>query len=115
MPQDLSPEDVAAYFACLPVQAVPLIGSEGEIWRHQQLYTQMPPWDTEPGACDHLTAEELASFRRMDEVRRCGRARDGIAGWAEGGQAKRRLLPPLPSSPLALASLRRADAPAQGL
>ena len=53
-PQGLSPAEVEEYFALLPPEAAPLIGSEGEIWRAQQLYRQMPPWDTEPTLCDSL-------------------------------------------------------------
>lgn len=68
-PQGLSAADVEAYFALVPRECVPLIGSPGEVWRQQQLELQMPPWDTDVARCDLPTVEEHTSFRALDDMR----------------------------------------------
>ncbi len=70
-PQGLSAADVEAYFRLVPRECVPLIGTPGEVWRHQQLEAQMPPWDADVARCELPTLEEHTSFRALDEVGVC--------------------------------------------
>jgi prickle len=45
------------------------VGSEGEIWRHQQLHLQLPPHDTHPEKCVDLTSGEIKAHAKLDDIR----------------------------------------------
>ena len=57
------------YFSKIPKECVPVVGSEGEIWRHQQLLLQLPPHDTHADKCSGLTAGELKAHAKLDDIR----------------------------------------------
>lgn len=46
-----------------------MVGSEGEIWRHQQLLLQLPSHDTHADKCSGLTAGELKAHAKLDDIR----------------------------------------------
>ena len=57
------------YFTTIPAECVPVVDSEGEIWRHQQLLLQLPPHDAHSERCTDLTPGELKAHAKLDDIR----------------------------------------------
>nr|CAD7262213.1 unnamed protein product [Timema shepardi] len=54
------PEDVVAeYMRHIPVDKLPISGSEGAVYRRQQLERQVPLHDLDASKCDNLSQEEI--------------------------------------------------------
>nr|CAD7394673.1 unnamed protein product [Timema cristinae] len=55
-----APEDVVAeYMRHIPVDKLPISGSEGAVYRRQQLERQVPLHDLDASKCDNLSQEEI--------------------------------------------------------
>ncbi|CAG2058601.1 unnamed protein product, partial [Timema podura] len=54
------PEDIVAeYMRHIPVDKLPISGSEGAVYRRQQLERQVPLHDLDASKCDNLSQEEI--------------------------------------------------------
>nr|CAD7459412.1 unnamed protein product [Timema tahoe] len=58
------PEDVVAeYMRHIPVDKLPISGSEGAVYRRQQLERQVPLHDLDASKCDNLSQEEIEGMQ----------------------------------------------------
>ena len=55
---------------CLPGECVPLRGTEGEVYRLQQLTHQLPAYDHDPEACHKLTEVETRRMAKFVDRRK---------------------------------------------
>eukprot|EP00041_Stephanoeca_diplocostata_P004598 m.47471 g.47471 ORF g.47471 m.47471 type:complete len:792 (-) comp15225_c0_seq4:93-2468(-) len=68
-PAGASKELVELYFKALPVEFVPEIGTEGEIWRHEQLLVQLPAYDTDVDKSSRPNAQHVRGVEALDDIR----------------------------------------------
>uniref|UniRef100_A0A183BXS8 PET domain-containing protein n=1 Tax=Globodera pallida TaxID=36090 RepID=A0A183BXS8_GLOPA len=67
----LCPQDkVHHFFAALPPDKVPRIGTPGEQWRKRQLERQLPPQDADARFCGNLSAKETCELEAFVRERR---------------------------------------------
>ncbi|CAF0788497.1 unnamed protein product [Didymodactylos carnosus] len=69
-PPGLKAEQVRQFFKCLPEEKVPYINSIGEKYRTKKLEEQLPPHDSDPKYCRHLTEEEKNELKIFSEQQR---------------------------------------------
>ncbi|CAI2352004.1 unnamed protein product [Caenorhabditis sp. 36 PRJEB53466] len=82
VPSGLKPNMVHAYFACLPENKVPFIGSAGEKWRQRQSRYQLPPQDSDVRYCEDLNAEEADTLRMFERTRKSECLGSGVIQYA---------------------------------
>ncbi|CAO4373692.1 unnamed protein product [Caenorhabditis nigoni] len=82
VPSGLKPNMVHAYFACLPENKVPFIGSAGEKWRQRQSRYQLPPQDSDVRYCEDLNAEEADTLRMFERTRKTECLGSGVVQYA---------------------------------
>ncbi|CAB3409671.1 unnamed protein product [Caenorhabditis bovis] len=70
VPSGLKPDMVHAYFACLPENKIPYVGSVGEKWRQRQLRAQLPPQDSDVRYCEGLSKDEADELRMFERGRK---------------------------------------------
>uniref|UniRef100_A0A914I8C2 PET domain-containing protein n=1 Tax=Globodera rostochiensis TaxID=31243 RepID=A0A914I8C2_GLORO len=58
------------FFAALPPDKVPRIGTPGEQWRKRQLQRQLPPQDADARFCGNLSAKETCELEAFVRERR---------------------------------------------
>eukprot|EP00039_Didymoeca_costata_P016689 m.303548 g.303548 ORF g.303548 m.303548 type:complete len:776 (+) comp16435_c0_seq100:243-2570(+) len=68
-PAGCDDDAITDFFACIPSECIPKVGTDGEIWRQQQLLIQLPAYDTDPDKCSSLTAGEIRAHKKLDEIR----------------------------------------------
>ncbi|EFO90437.1 hypothetical protein CRE_15138 [Caenorhabditis remanei] len=82
VPSGLKPNMVHAYFACLPENKVPFIGSAGEKWRQRQSRYQLPPQDSDVRYCEDLNSEEADTLRMFERTRKTECLGSGVVQYA---------------------------------
>ncbi|CAI5449083.1 unnamed protein product [Caenorhabditis angaria] len=70
VPSGVKPDMVHAYFARLPENKIPYVGSVGEKWRQRQLRAQLPPQDSDVRYCENLSTEEADELRMFERGRK---------------------------------------------
>uniref|UniRef100_A0A8R1I1U0 Uncharacterized protein n=1 Tax=Caenorhabditis japonica TaxID=281687 RepID=A0A8R1I1U0_CAEJA len=82
VPSGLKPNMVHAYFASLPENKVPFVGSAGEKWRQRQSRYQLPPQDSDVRYCEDLSAEEADTLRMFERTRKTECLGSGVIQYA---------------------------------
>ena len=57
------------FFASLPSECVPVVGSEGELWRHEQRLLQLPTYDTDSEFSSKPDAGHAPALQELDDIR----------------------------------------------
>lgn len=60
---------VGEYMSSLPQYCVPRIGTEGEVWRQEQIHLQIPEYDTDASASNIASEAHVESLNAMVDVR----------------------------------------------
>jgi hypothetical protein len=60
---------VESYFGSIAVEYVPRIGTEGELWRREQILLQLPAYDTDVDKSNVPGPNHGVEMKKLDEVR----------------------------------------------
>lgn len=69
VPADCEESLIRRYFNAIPKECIPIIGSEGEIWRHEQLMLQLPKYDTDAEFSSRPDASHIPALEELDDIR----------------------------------------------
>lgn len=67
VPPDVSPVIAAEYMQSLPASKLPISGSDGALYRRQQLERQLPLHDLDASQCHQLTESEVENLKKYLE------------------------------------------------
>ncbi|XP_077088090.1 LIM and cysteine-rich domains protein 1 [Siphateles boraxobius] len=65
VPPGLTQKLAMQYMELLPEERRPVAGTEGSLYRHRQLFRQLPSYDHDPAYCHSLSEEELKAMAQF--------------------------------------------------